>query len=128
LPAQIALFVYFTPTLTIAQNMVDASMRASSAFTAAIVISLLGTGLGPILVGTVSDLVARLNFSPGRFHDSCPGGAALPGADAMMQHACAVASSRGISVAMAFIAAALLLGSLNFFLASRTICADFDTH
>jgi MFS family permease len=128
LPAQIALFVFFTPTLTIAQNMVDATMRASSAFAAAIVISLIGTGLGPILVGAMSDLVARNSFALGRFHESCPGGAALPGADMVMQHACATASSHGISVAMASIAALLLLGSLHFFVAGRTIRADFDTH
>jgi MFS family permease len=126
-PAQIALFVFFTPTLTIAQNMVGATMRASSAFTAAIVISLVGTGLGPILVGAISDLVARHSFTLGQFRSACPGGAALPTANSLMQHACTEASSRGISTAMASITALLLLGSLHFLIAARTIRADLDT-
>jgi MFS family permease len=126
-PAQIALFVFFTPTLTIAQNMVGATMRASSAFTASIVISLVGTGLGPILVGAISDLVARHTFTLGQFRSACPGGAALPAASLLIQHACTEASSRGISTAMASITALLLLGSLHFLIAARTIRADFDT-
>jgi MFS family permease len=126
-PAQIALFVFFTPTLTIAQNMVGATMRASSAFTAAIVISLVGTGLGPIVVGAISDLVARHTFTLGQFRSACPGGAALPTANSLIQHACTEASSRGISTAMASITALLLLGSLHFLIAARTIRADFDT-
>ena len=126
-PAQIALFVFFTPTLTIAQNMVGATMRASSAFTASIVISLVGTGLGPILVGAISDLVARHTFTLGQFRSACPGGAALPTANSLIQHACTEASSRGISTAMASITALLLLGSLHFLIAARTIRADLDT-
>ena len=126
-PAQIALFVFFTPTLTIAQNMVGATMRASSAFTAAIVISLVGTGLGPILVGAISDLVARHTFTLGQFRSACPGGAALPAASSLIQHACTEASSRGITTAMASITALLLLGSLHFLIAARTIRADLDT-
>jgi MFS family permease len=125
-PAQIALFVFFTPTLTIAQNMVGATMRASSAFTATIVISLVGTGLGPILVGAISDLVARHTFTLGQFRSACPGGAALPAANSLIQHACTEASSRGISTAMASITALLLLGSLHFLIAARTIRADLD--
>jgi hypothetical protein len=127
IPAQIALFVFFTPTLTIAQNMVGATMRASSAFTASIVIGLVGTGLGPILVGAISDLVARHDFALGQFRSVCPGGVALPAATSVLQQACTEASSRGISTAMASITVLLLLGSFHFFRAARTIRADLDT-
>jgi MFS family permease len=127
IPAQAALFVFFTPTLTIAQNMVDATMRASSAFTAAIVISLVGTGIGPILLGAISDLAARHSFALGEFRSACPGGVALPGANSLVQHACMAASARGISIAMASITTLLLLGSLHFLIAARTIRADLDT-
>jgi MFS family permease len=127
IPAQAALFVFFTPTLTIAQNMVDTTMRASSAFTAAIVISLVGTGIGPILLGAISDLAARHSFTLGQFRSACPGGFALPGATSMMQNACAAASARGISIAVASITTLLLLGSWQFLIAARTIRADLDT-
>ena len=121
------MFVFFTPTLTIAQNMVDATMRASSAFTAAIVISLVGTGIGPILLGVISDLVANHSFALGQFRSACPGGVAPPGANSLVQHACVVASARGISIAMASITTLLLLGSLHFLIAARTIRRDLDT-
>jgi hypothetical protein len=73
LPAHIALFIFYTPTLAIAQNMVAASMRASSAFVVAIVFGLVGTGLGPTIVGFISDLAARHSFVAGSFAASFPG-------------------------------------------------------
>ena len=76
--AHVALFIYYTPTLAIAQNMVDATMRASSAFTVAIVFGLVGAGLGPTIVGIISDLAARQSFDAGQFSALCPGGAARP--------------------------------------------------
>jgi hypothetical protein len=58
----VALFVYYTPTLAIAQNMVAANMRASSAFVAAIVLGLVGTGLGPSLRGPSTISCPRVTF------------------------------------------------------------------
>jgi hypothetical protein len=126
IPAQAASFVFFTPTLTIAQNRVDATMRASSAFSAAIVISLVGTGIGPVLLGATSDFAARHSFTLGQFRN-CTGGVALPGANSLIQLACAAASARGISIAVASITTLLLLGSWQFLIAARTIRAHLDT-
>jgi hypothetical protein len=131
LPAHVALFVYYTPTLTIAQNMVDASMRASSAFTVAIVFGLVGVGLGPTLVGIISDLAANHyfgagNFGAGSFSAQCPGGAARPGAQSALASACSTASAHGIQFSMTAVAVLLLLGSLHFFLAARCLRADLD--
>lgn len=126
LPAHVALFIFYTPTLAIAQNMVDASMRASSAFTVAVVFGLVGTGLGPTLVGIVSDLAAYRSFSGGSFGLQCPGGAGRPGAEAALSHACAAASAQGIRFAMVAVVFLLLLGSLHYFLAARTLRADLD--
>ena len=50
--AHICLFVYWTPTLALAQNLVGASMRASSMFVFNFVIGLVGIGFGPTLVGS----------------------------------------------------------------------------
>jgi MFS family permease len=125
-PAHIVLFVYYTPTLAIAQNMVDASMRASSAFAAAIVLGLVGIGLGPTLVGFISDLAARHDFAPGDYGAACRGGSALPGAGADMIQACSNASANGITFAMACVALLFVLSSLHFLLAARTLRADLD--
>ena len=43
----VTLFVFFTPTLALALNMVGAGMRASSSFIVNIVFGLIGVGLGP---------------------------------------------------------------------------------
>jgi predicted MFS family arabinose efflux permease len=126
LPAHVALFIFYTPTLAIAQNMVDASMRASSAFTVAIVFGLVGTGLGPTIVGIISDLAAHHSFGAGDFAVQCPGGAGRPGTEAALGGACAAASAYGIRFAMAAVVFLLLWGSLHYFLAARTLRADLD--
>ena len=127
LPAHIALFVFFTPTLAIAQNIVDSSMRASSAFTVGIVFGLVGPGLGPTIVGVISDLAAHRSFTAGNFGALCPGGAAAPGAAPAIASACGAASAHGITVAMAAVTCLLLWGSVHYFLAARTLRADLDT-
>jgi predicted MFS family arabinose efflux permease len=126
LPAHVALFIFYTPTLAIAQNMVDASMRASSAFAVAIVFGLVGTGLGPTIVGVISDLAAHHSFGAGDFAGQCPGGAARPGAEVTLSSACSTASAHGIRFAMAAVTLLLLWGSLHYFLAARTLRADLD--
>jgi predicted MFS family arabinose efflux permease len=125
--AHVAIFVFYTPTIAIAQNMVDASMRASSAFTVALVFGLVGTGLGPILVGILSDLAAHYYFGAGHFALQCPGGAAPSGSTAELAASCSAASANGIRFAMAAVALLLLLGSLQYLLAARTLRADLDT-
>ena len=126
LPAHVALFIFYTPTLAIAQNMVDSSMRASSSFTVAIVFGLVGIGLGPTLVGVISDLAAGHYFAAGDFVGQCPGGIARPGADLALASACTTASAHGIQFAMGAVAFLLLLGSLHYLLAARTLRADLD--
>jgi predicted MFS family arabinose efflux permease len=125
--AHVAIFVFYTPTIAIAQNMVDASMRASSAFTVSMVFGLVGVGLGPILVGIISDLAARHYFGAGNFALQCPGGGAPPGSAAELVSSCAAASAGGIHFAMAAIVLFLLWGSLHYLLAARTLRADLDT-
>ncbi len=114
------------PTLTIAQNMVDASMRASSSFTVAVVFGLIGIGLGPTLLGIISDLAANRYFGAGNFLVQCPGGAARPGAEVALSSACSTASAHGVQFAMAAVAGLLLWGSLHYLLAARTLRADLD--
>jgi predicted MFS family arabinose efflux permease len=127
LPAHVALFIFYTPTLAIAQNMVDASMRASSAFTVALVFGLVGTGLGPTIVGIISDAAARRHFGAGDFAAQCPGGIGRLGADAALANACTTASAYGIWFAMAAVVSLLLWGSLHYWLAARTLRGDLDT-
>jgi MFS family permease len=127
LVAHAALFVFYTPTLAIAQNMVDASMRASSAFAAAVVLGLVGAGLGPTLVGILSDVAANRYFTAGNFNVMCPGGSALPGSESTIAQACGSASAKGITFAIGAIVCLLLWASIHFWLAARDLRIDLDT-
>jgi len=121
--AHIALFVYFTPTLATAQNMVGANMRASSAFTVSLVLGLVGVGVGPTLLGFLSDAFAREAFVGGDFRTLC---VRVPGQDPLsaLQQACAAASAAGIRRAMMAMSVFLIWAAAHYFLAARTLRAD----
>jgi predicted MFS family arabinose efflux permease len=117
--AHITLFVYFTPTIAIAQNMVGANMRASSAFTVSLVLGLFGNGLGPTLLGTLSDKFARHAYSGGDYQALCSGHV-IPA----LQQSCAVASATGIRQAMMAMSVFMLWAAVHYLMASRTLRAD----
>lgn len=124
----VALFVYYTPTLALAQNMVGANMRASSAFVTSLVLGLVGIGLGPTLIGYLNDLFTQRAFAAGDFVHLCPGGQAAAGASAALAGACRTAGGEGIRhaiMAMSF----LFSGAAIFYvLASFNLRKDLDTH
>lgn len=126
--AHVVLFVYYTPTLALAQNMVGASMRASSAFVVSLVLGLVGIGLGPTAIGIMSDLFAQSAFALGDFHGACPGGAPPAGAAADLADACRTASAAGIRHAIMAMSLLFAWASLHYLLASRHLRQDLDTH
>jgi MFS family permease len=128
LAGHIALFVYYTPTLALAQNMVGASMRASSAFVLSLVLGLVGIGLGPTVVGILSDVLAHHAFALGDFTALGPGGAALAGGSAALASACAAASATGIAQAIGAASLLFAWGGVHYALASRHLERDLDTH
>ncbi len=125
--AHVVLFVYYTPTLAIAQNMVGASMRASSGFLIALVIGLVGIGLGPTLVGFLSDLYATHSFTLGQYAELCPKGLPAPGAAADLAAACREASATGIRHALMTTALIPIWGAGHYLLAARRVRQDLDT-
>jgi len=123
--AHVAMFVYYTPTLGLAANMVGASMRGTSAWLASLVLGLVGVGLGPTVVGFMSDLFAQHAFGVGDFKAMCPGGQALNPA---MAGACAAASATGIKNAVITVALVCIWAAGHFLIASRSLRKDLDTH
>ncbi len=124
----VTLFVYYTPTLGMAQNMVGASMRGSSAFVVSLVLGLVGVGIGPTIVGFLSDFFAQQAFGAGDFQAMCRGGVASAGAGKDAAAACLTASATGVRHA---VMAAALLGvwaSLHFLLAAKDVRKDLDTY
>ena len=122
----VTLFVYYTPSIALAQNMVDSSMRASAAFILTITLNLVGIGLGPTLVGFISDTMASHAFTLGDFAQLCPGGAATPGAAAGLADACSAASRTGIADAIALASLLFLWSAVHYWLAGRSLEADLD--
>lgn len=121
------LFVYWTPTLAMAQNMVGPTMRASSTFVFNFTLGLIGVGLGPTLVGLLSDRFARLAFTAGDYAVSCPKGRLAPGTSSMLVLSCGDASATGLRYALITMSILFFWASLHYWLASRTLRRDLDT-
>jgi len=122
----VTLFVYYTPSIALAQNMVDSSMRASAAFILTITLNLVGIGVGPLLIGFVSDTMAQHSFALGSFAALCPGGAAAHGAGADLVQACGVASRAGIADAIGGASLLFIWSAVHYWLAARHLEADLD--
>ena len=122
----IFLFVYWTPTLALGANMVGAGMRASSMFVFNFVLGLVGIGLGPTLVGFISERFAGSVFTAGDYAlcpRGRPSGAVL---DAFAQ-ACSDARAIGLRRALIVISLTCVWAAIHYWLAARTIRNDLDT-
>jgi len=124
----VALFIYYTPTLALAQNMVGANMRASSAFVTSLVLGLVGIGLGPTLIGFLNDIFTQRAFAAGDFVALCPGGLAPAGATAALAGACREAAGEGIKHAIMAMSLLFAAAAFFYFLASFNLRKDLDTH
>jgi hypothetical protein len=127
LVAHVAFFVYYTPTLAIAQNMAAANMRASSAFVAAIVLGLVCTGLGPSLTGVLSDFFAQHAFGSGDFKAACVVVAGRHALSASGAQLCQSASATGIRYAIMAMSLLCPWGAIHYFMAARHFRADLET-
>jgi len=125
LAGHVTLFVYYTPTLAMGQNMVGASMRASSAFVISLVLGLVGIGLGPTLIGILSDILAGSAFG-GDYGALCPGGSAPAGSAAALVARCSDASAAGITRSIVAVSLLFAWAALHYLLASRHLVADLD--
>ena len=119
-----ALFLYYTPTQALLQNMVEPRMRATAAFVFFVVSGLVGFGGGPALLGLISDHVAAHAFTAGSYLASCPGGAAPAASGAAAHQACRIASAAGLKVAMSVMSCLYVWGAVHFFLAARRVRED----
>jgi predicted MFS family arabinose efflux permease len=122
--ANLALATHLAPSLATVQNVSDPRMRALATALVWLLLGLLGTGLGPTLLGVASDFFAGRAFTAGEFIASCPGGRALPGADAALDLACRAASTQGLKLALMCATAFLLWAAVHFLLAARTLRND----
>lgn len=117
-----ALFTYYTPSLASVQDMAQPRMRASASFVLSFVTGLIGTGLGPVITGRLSDQLAARAYA-GNFMTACPGGRTVAAGEAAAR-ACADASAIGLTGALTLILLLLPVSAFFFFLAGRTLPGD----
>lgn len=120
------LFLYYTPTQALLQNMVEPRMRATAAFVFFVVSGLVGGAGGPALLGYISDQVAAHAFASGSYLAACPGGVAPIAAGAAAHAACRIASVTGLKLAMSVMSCLYVWGAIHFFLAARFVRHDLE--
>ena len=122
--AHVALASHLAPTPATLQNLVGPRMRAVSYAIVAVVLNLIGAGLGPTLLGMASDFFASRAFTAGDFIASCPGGRAPVGADALLDAACRSASAQGLRFALISAQVFLPWAAVHYWLAAKTLKKD----
>jgi predicted MFS family arabinose efflux permease len=119
-------YLYLGPTFAVSHNLVAPRMRATATALLFLPINLIGYGLGPVIVGLLSDTVAQRHFThAGVFKALCPGGAAAKGAEAALATACHAASFDGVKWAIVLVAGVVYAwAGLHYLLAARSLKAD----
>jgi MFS family permease len=116
-----SLLFYYAPTYANVQNLVGPRMRATAVAIVAMTSGLLGSGLGPTVVGSISDLYAAQAF--GGAIGVCHSAVATVGDLAARCHAAEVIGLRYALITTTV--CAMPWGALHFWLASRTLLRDY---
>ncbi len=117
------MFLHYAPSQAVLQNMVKPRMRATAAFVFFFIVSMLGYGVGPTLLGLISDALARHAFTLGGYAALCPGGAPMDPARLDLAAACHAASAYGIRGAMLVMSCLFFWAGPAFFGSPPAPCA-----
>jgi predicted MFS family arabinose efflux permease len=111
------------PNFAAAQNLAPAHMRATASAVLMIAAICLGSGLGPLILGVISDSVASASFPAalGTFSELCVGGRAADGAANDLVTACARASAAGLRGGLMAPCATFVLAGICFIISGRAI-------
>jgi predicted MFS family arabinose efflux permease len=110
-------YAYIPAAAAITQNMMEPRMRASATAITGLIYTLVGQGLGPLLVGSLSDHFTERAFA-GDFNVACHAEAA-----ANVQ-ACSQASASGLGMALTLWPLLYLWSAAHLALGARTIGRD----
>jgi predicted MFS family arabinose efflux permease len=107
-----------SPSMAAVQNISPPHMRATSAAVLMLAVTAFGTGLGPLFVGAISDLVAARSFPAtlGAFTELC-----RPGVESEYPAACRTALATGVRGGLVIVCSLLLAASAGMYYASRHI-------
>ncbi len=122
LAAAVAYNIKNGPIYAAIQNIVPSTMRATGVAVFMVGATVVGSTVGPLMTGVISDWVASLRFDgPGAFLSACPGGRAPEGTGEAIQAACAQASAGGLQVALLVMAGVFLVSMVFLAISARTI-------
>ena len=123
-------YPFLGPSFAVTHSMVSPRMRATASAFLVLVITLIGLGLGPVLVGMGGDALGAQAFArsgfEGGFLQMCPGGAAPAGAAAELKAACGRASAEGIQQSIAWCALIYAWAGVHYVLAARSVKRDLE--
>jgi len=116
-PGTIAVYIYFAPAFALTHHMVQPRMRATAAAFLFFIINLVGLGLGPPLVGYVSDILAHQTFfaATGSSFAAC----AASAGDPVLKSNCDTAIANGLRWTLAASSVTFLLAGIHFWFAGR---------
>ncbi|MBU0557161.1 MAG: MFS transporter [Alphaproteobacteria bacterium] len=114
------------PNWAAVQNIVPSTMRTTASAIFFIAATVLGGGLGGLLVGAFSDVAAANHFTLGDIDQFCVAGHGIAGASAAVDTACREAVAAGLKTTLAVVPVTFLLAMGCFLLASRTIAINHD--
>ncbi len=117
-------YFYLGPSYAMTSNLVEPRMRATASAILLLLMNFIGLGLGPTLVGALSDVFASHVFAGGSFIASCPGGVASAAAGGAAHAACRLASFTGVKYGMMIAVLFYLWAALHYVLAARTLPTD----
>lgn len=111
-------YLYLGPMYAVTQSIVQPRMRATAVAVLLLIVNLIGYGLGPPMVGALSDYLASQALTPsGITLEACKGIGEHPAA-------CGPALALGLRHAMMGAVAVLAWPMIHFFLAARTYLKD----
>ena len=108
--------LYLAPTFAIVQNLAEPRMRASASALVLLTMNVVGQGLGPLVMGLTSDIVASRAFVEGHYQSLCAGG----GTTAALTTTCAAASATGLRQSILLTTLFFLWGAAHYARASRS--------
>jgi predicted MFS family arabinose efflux permease len=112
--------IHYGPTVGLIQNLTPVNMRSSAAAVFAMLYALVGSGIGPTLVGFISDRAGATAFGNPLYAQLC-----RPGhVDAAMIAACGSAARIGLARALSITVLAFGIAAIFYWLAARTIARD----
>jgi len=123
LAAGAMLLVFYGPTTGMIQNLLPARMRASGVALYTLLFTLIGSGLGPVFVGGMSDRFAAQSYA-GNYLMDCPKGLPMAGAGPALAEACRAASASGLQSALSLAVTVLFLAALCFVRAASHLRQD----